>query len=276
MAIRQVEKPVNIKELVLEESIQKERYVFRPEDEISEDDFDSIRKFIVKDPQGWNFLQLAYETSVLFPAKKEDLGIGDWTTVIIANEMKSYKDAIREGLPSIIRNYKAFFNLPTTSDLSAINIDINDMRGIYATLMKKVRRKEFPQAVLDSLVAYKLLYPSEYEDFGVNDASQEQMISAAHNAGLETGMRMAARIKILLPSFDIRTAFSDSDIAMHYKNFLALKSQGQWGLVAEEAFSLYILTAEKVETEDGKLKVTLPDKFQSATTTPTLPETRRF
>lgn len=249
------ERHLNIKDLVIDEPRQS-RYFFRPQEEFLGFELEKVAQFVKnlqRTNKAWEYSQAVYQLTVLFGADKlPEKQSGNFE--MLARNIQSHEVitvdkfiAERAGLAVLPAQFEpnSYRDVQLAQCLEMMQTDIEDHFAFSKDWGK-----------LENLAAFRIIYPAYYKEFTRPVETRAKIVSTM--SSFDDGIHIARNLRILFPDVKIDDVFTKPTLVQLRWAFDWYKSTNQWGAAIDSAYSLFLLTAQRIETNDGTLKVVVP------------------
>ncbi len=268
--ITKSERPINIKDLVIEEpKVMDEIAPFSIKRDIDEQNYQAMVKFL----NNRFMLRWSEDTGetacnlyTLFPQRREDF--------IKDNSLSdTLLDWIRPGDSERFR-YKYFLKtvFPDVYDQFPVNKKLFEER--WTEIMKNIGEGNQGSLDLEDLVCIKALD----QDLVVSKEQKknlEDLVPRFNRATLANQVRKAVVLKVLSPELFDKLNITDDfwKNNREYLNFL--KKENRWLDFVKRVYQLNIISAQEIKFQNGEMVIVPPVDLKEVNVVP-LPETRRF
>ncbi len=277
--ITPTERPINIKDLVIEAPKPNGEGPFDPMDALPENYFDNFANSL-KNHTAFDQSTDLYLLRSLCPQKFEDLTIK--SDHLLAVQDRAFLDTKHAYWPVLLMWWKT---IRPDIDINS-QISNSEKQKIHEELFNINIDKDWVIGNQEEVVALKIFFPELYghvKSLAILRMTEELM---QPSVGIVQKTRLAANLKLLAPDY-FRDIYSNpgannyigaqlsSDFWQESRLELQ-KSSGYSILQTELALNLKILAAREVKFGNQGLELVMPEKPPQDQQTPPLPEARRF
>ena len=274
---------INIKDLTTEEPSKKEGLPFDPEKEITEKDWNVIRRNLGLMFRGRKESHTSFDwplffshiaaAKLLFPEKVNELGIDEHALEEMKQDLEGHPGTIASFLV-MDANIKIFFP-------GGKGIETEDFFSDAKKTLQRYRSQEnWPYFAYYAMYT-AILFPNKISELNIDETAWQGMIdSLGHFRNMEwvdLFARLASEMRLLCPE---RTSELGLDAAMWQKIkelFDLYRSEDKWIGILDLAKSSKLLAAEEIKITDQGLEIIMQrEKPEFKEETPPIPQTRKF
>lgn len=278
--ITQAERPINIKDLVIDELASAKagsEGFFDPEEGFDDGNWDSLVDFLnlTAEEGSRDFPDLAYKTAVLLPSRFPTFDIGSSAGKLLSTfNILSSPGVGRKDFPDFVRNLRVLF----PGSFASIRFDViyqSQLAEAEEYLKGRVANNDFSPRLVEELLAYKIAFPGRFPALGLGEDNWQAVKNSARATSSSVAYFGCARA--LFPNHQEEKLVDAGAVAWLRKMAEEEKRGGNWRLFINFGYDLLLATANKIDVSEGGISVEVKRSLPNleATLLP-IPEVRRF
>ncbi len=264
--ITKPERPINIKDLVIEEPKAKK------EDEIDSLLMEEWPRTVALINQtlrrgiDYQLMKSAMYAVMLKPEFRKDILLRGHHVDIFKKDLEDIR--VRPQYSLVLEEFRTLF--PDYADMYLVSRE-QHMR-IASVFIDELKKPQIHSDTLEPLAAYKRMYPDAMRRFNFDEDEIWNKVKPIDPPG-----KVNAALKILFPErFEKETHMTENALKAEMARINDLKGQsGNEVYFLPFCYYYKVLAAQSLEFTNGGMKMIMPEQI-SETTTPALPEARRY